>query len=622
MTTTATGRIEIPEEAAVTRLATEVVESPQEPSRRGPLAWIASAPAITMYCYVLGALFVTSRLWLHPTGLYQTGDPGDVDQANWFVRYAATAVSHFRLPALETMAMNAPHGVNLMWNTSLLLPGIVVSPVTFLFGPQAALTTLLVIGFAGSAAAMFYVLRRWGASPVAAALGGFLYGFSPALVNSGIGHYSLVLAMLPPLIIDRVLRLVTRQGSAIRNGLWLGLLTAAQLFISEELLTITVIATAILLLVLAVSRPREVLSRVKPAAMGLATAAGVALVLSARALWVQFHGVATKSAAATVIISYHSKMTNLGTLPYAFVDPSTSVLLHTHGTGVSVNNYPQPLPEYLAYLGVPLIILLLVAIVYFWRNLPIRAAGITCILLEWLAMGSKPIQPNIVTLPSFLLPWHLLDKLPVISGMVPDRLCILADAGAAAVLAFSLDLARSKKVAPFARWRHGAVIATGLAVIALLPVVPAPYNIGQVSTVPHGWRATFAALHLSSTDRVLIAPYPYGATSQVLRWQADTGEPATMIGGMFIAPGEPGRLGRAGRSGMTPTSYYIDYLWGSYPAGVPSTARINSDLATWQPSAVVAVTWPGSRLGRFLIKLFGQPTTRIGAVLGWRLASR
>ena len=303
-------------------------------------------------------------------------------------------------------------------------------------------------------------------------------------------------------------------------------------------------------------------ARVRPAVIGLATAAGVTLVLGARGLWVQFHGIATKNAAATVIISYHGKMTNLGTLPSAFVNPSTSELLHTHGTGVSANNYPQPLPEYLAYLGVPLIILLLVAIVYFWRHLAIRVAGITCILLEWLAMGSKPIQPNIVTLPSFLLPWHLVDHLPVVSGMVPDRLCILADAAAAVVLAFSLDLARSGKVAPFAKWRHGAAIATGLAVIALLPVVPAPYSTSHVTPLPAGWRATFAALHVSRSDRVLLAPFPYSATSQVMRWQADTGEPATMIGGMFIAPGQPGRQGRAGRSAMTPTSYYIDYLCG------------------------------------------------------------
>jgi hypothetical protein len=120
---------------------------------------------------------------------------------------------------------------------------------------------------------------------------------------------------------------------------------------------------------------------------------------------------------------------------------------------------------------------------------------------------------------------------------------------------------------------------------------------------------------------VLLAPYPYSGTSGVMRWQADTGEPASMIGGDFIAPNQPGRLGRAGRSGMTPTSYYINYLYaGGQPEPKPSQAQIEADLATWDPAAVVAVTGPTSRLGQFLIQLFGRPTTRIGSVLGWRLA--
>ena len=135
----------------------------------------------------------------------------------------------------------------------------------------------------------------------------------------------------------------------------------------------------------------------------------------------------------------------------------------------------------------------------------------------------------------------------------PDRLCILADAALAVVLAFALDLARSGQVAPFKNWRHGASIATGLAVFALLPLVPAPFATANVEPLPAGWRATFAALHVSPQDRVLLAPFPWAGTTQVMRWQAQTGEPATMIGGDFIAPDQPGRLGRAGRSAMTPT---------------------------------------------------------------------
>jgi hypothetical protein len=604
----------------VTRLATEAVESSQSPVGRGALARITGPLAITLYGYILGAIYVTSRVLASPGSTRQNGDVEDVNQASWFVRYAATAVRHFHLPALMTTAMNAPHGVNLMWNTSLLLPGVVLSPVTLLAGPQVALTILLMIGFAGSAASMFYVLRRWQASPLAAALGGALYGFSPALVNSGIGHYSLVLAMLPPLMVDRVLRLITGQGRPVRNGIWLGLMAAAEIFISEEALVDTAIAALLMLIVLALSKPREVRPRVRPTAVGLGTAAAVGLLLSARALWVQFHGVAANGAAATTIISYHGQLTNLGTLPIAFVNPSAGVLLHTRAMGdIAANSYPQPLPEYLAYLGVPLIIVLLFAVVYFWRQLPIRVAGVACVLLEWLGMGPKPMQPY-ATLPHFLLPWSVMQHLPVVSGMVPDRLSILADACAAAVLAFALDLARSGNYAPFVRWQAGAKIATGIAVIALLPLVPAPYAPAPVNGVPAGYSATFAALHLASDERVLLAPFPYSATSAVMRWQADTGYPVTMIGGDFIAPNEPGRLGRAGRSGMTATSYYIDYLYlGQVYEPEPSRSQIHADLTGWDPAAVVAVTQSASPLGTFLISLFGQPTTHIDGVLGWRL---
>jgi hypothetical protein len=614
----------VSEEAAVIGLTAEVPETAQPAEHAVRQFWVRCRPAVlTLTCYLLGALFVTGRLWISPAGRGQAGDVPDVDQATWFMRYTATAIEHFRLPALQSTAMNAPHGVNLMWNTSLLLPGSLATPVTLLFGPQVSLTVLLVAGFAGSAAAMCWVLRRWQASLVGAALGGALYGFSPALIGSGIGHYSLVLAMLLPLLLDRLLRIVTGQGSVIRNGLWLGVLTAAQLFISEEALVDTAIAAAILLAVLAVSRPREVRSHLWPALAGLGSAAAVALLLGGRALWVQFHGVALKGAAATVVIQYNGRLTNLGTLPYALVTPAHTVLLHTAGTAAIAASYPQPSPEYLAYLGVPLIIAALAALAAFWRTLPVRVAGIACLALEWLGLGGRPMIAGSVTLPGFLLPWQYLQHLPVLGGMVPDRLCILADAGAAVVLAFALDRARTT-AAPFVTWQHGARIATGVAVVALLPLVPAPYAAAAVPPVPAGWQATFAALRLPAGAPVLLAPFPYAATSSMMRWAADTGEPVTMIGGDFIAPDEPGRRGRAGRSALTATAIYVNLLYqrrrdaGQYR---PSLAQIRADLAAMRPAAVVAIATPHSRLGRFLSYLFGPPAVQIGRMLGWRLRS-
>jgi hypothetical protein len=611
------------EEAALTGLAADVAQSSRQPRSSRIPPWVRNHPRVIIVAsYLIVAYIVTAHLWTDPASLHQLGDAEDVDQATWFMRYTATAISHFRLPALITTAMNAPHGVNLMWNTSLLLPGSVFTPFTLLFGPQVSLTLLLVAGFAGSALSLFYVLRHWGVSLVAAALAGGLYGFSPALVNSGVGHYSLVVAIIPPLLVDRVLRMATGQGRPVRNGLWLGVLAAAQVFISEEALIDAVIATVIFLVVLAVSRPQDILSRVRPLAVGLGIAVIVALALSARALWVQFHGIALHGAAPPVVIHYPPgslQLTNLGTLPYSWVTPADTVLVHTSSTQYIANHYPQPWPEYLGYLGVPLLIVLLAAIVYFWRHVAVRAAGLTFLALEWLSMGAKPLTPHPGTLPGFLLPWNYLQHLPILSGLVPDRLCIIADAMAAAVLAFSLDYARSGE-RHFARLEYPRQVATGIVLVALLFVFPAPYRFVSVSQPPSGWSSTFAALRVTPGERVLLAPFPWAGESQVMRWQAVTRQPGTMIGGDFIAPDKHGIAGRAGRAGLNATGKYIDSFYSGQPrAPKPSAAQISADLAAMKPQFVVADTSPGSPLGKFLISLFGLPTVGRGGVIGWRL---
>ncbi len=98
---------------------------------------------------------------------------------------------------------------------------------------------------------MLYVLRRYGVSLPAAAVGGAVYGFSPALTHSAIGHYQLQFAVLPPLIVDAVLRLCLRSSGPVRAGIWLGVLVVAQIFIGEEMLFEACLAAILLVAVLA-----------------------------------------------------------------------------------------------------------------------------------------------------------------------------------------------------------------------------------------------------------------------------------------------------------------------------------------------------------------------------------
>jgi len=623
--------------AAETSQASERVR----PRTRAGASWLIAG------CYLLGALVLTWRLWADPASRAQVGDIRDVDLFAWFLRYTATAVAHGHLPALVTTAMNAPRGINIMGNTSFLLPGMLLTPVTLLAGPQVSVAIVLTLGFAGSAASLFWVLRRWGASLAAAALGGALYGFSPALLDSGSGHYNMQFAVLPPLLIDALLRIVTGRGPAglggqppgtprghplgpagrpsrqarltptVRAGVWLGLLSAAQLFTAEELLAQTAIAGLVLVVALAASHPRAVRARARDAALGLAIGAGIALLICGRALWVQLRGPLSAHGSWEGLSAYSS---HLG----AFVTPPGDLLFHTPASAAAAvasggNNF---LTEYLAYLGWPLLVVLVVAAVCFWRDPRVRAAAVTWAVLEVFSLGGQSRTFLGVHVPGGLLPWHWLQGLPLLGEILPDRFAILADGAAAVVLAFSLDLARS--AAPEAAgWRRRS-LPFAVAVLALLPLIPLPIQASAVPPVPAGWQAAFAGLRLAPGARVLVVPVPYAHRPEALRWQADTGQPGSLMGGYFVGTNRAGQgtLEYYGPVRVNRFFVYLDALWlwdGSSLPRAPSRAQIRADLAYLRPAAVVAVTSRGSPLGHYLTGLFGRPALQAGRVLAWRL---
>jgi hypothetical protein len=565
-------------------------------------------PWLVGCCYVLGAVLVTSRLWADPAARIQAGDVQDVNLFAWFLRYEATAIAHGRLPALTTAALNPPHGISLMWNTSLLLPGVLLAPVTLLAGPQVTLTLVLTLGFAGSAASMYLVLRRWGASLTAAAIGGAAYGFSPALLNSGIGHYHLQFAVLPPLIIDALLRIVTARASAVRTGAWLGVLAAAQLFTGEELLSDTALAGLVLVLVLVASQPRGVSVKARHAAIGIATGVAVMTLICGHALWEQFRGPLTEH----YVPRFTHYTSFLSAHPGGFVTPPGDLLFHTSASAADAAAYPAHMTEYLAYLGWPLLVVLVMAAVRYWRHPPVRVMAVTFAVLELLSLGGSYRGGGP------FLPWHWLQSLPVLAELIPDRLAILADGAAAAVLAFALD--RARQAARSGGWRRGylAHLATAVAVLAVLPLTPLPYAVAAPAPVPAGWQAAFARLRLAPGARVLVVPIPDNHFSQPMRWQADTGEPASMIGGFFLGPNQSG-LTKVSPGPAGTDAQYLDPLWtGKPPSGHRSLAQLRADLASWHPAAVIDVLRRRSRLGPVLTALLGRPAFKVGRLLVWR----
>ena len=235
--------------------------------------------------------------------------------------------------------------------------------------------------------------------------------------------------------------------------------------------------------------------------------------------------------------------------------------------------------EYFAYLGWPMLVVLVLASVCFWRDLRVRALAVAFVVLEVFSLGSRDVVVRGLHIPATLMPWHYLQGLPLLSQSLPNRFSLLADGAAAVILAFYLDLAwgracpgggrggggcpgcsgrpgggypplpgacpgggcpgrlgagraaaseaapaagpAGRRSAPAPAWRKAAAVA--LIALALVPIIPLPLQTAAVITAPAGWQQAFARLRLASDARVLVVPLQ---AATVMRWQADTGVPA------------------------------------------------------------------------------------------------
>ena len=168
----------------------------------------------------------------------------------------------------------------------------------------------------------------------------------------------------------------------------------------------------------------------------------------------------------------------------------------------------------------------------------------------------------------------------MLSAALPDRFSIVADGAAAALLACCADAAvpalaafalsiPGRRLPRLASGRRAAAVVMGGAVLAVLPIVPRPLPAVAAISVPPGWSAAFAALDLPASATVLAVPVPMSTFTEPLRWQADTGQPRTLVGGYFMGPAGNGHADTDG-SGLSQAGRYLNILWTESGAGLPA----------------------------------------------------
>src|SRR5437879_2732592 len=319
--------------------------------------------------------------WRAPTSVVAGRGTDDIGIIVWFLRWVPFAIGHGHNPLLADY-LNVPYGVNSMWNASMPIAGLAMWPVTSSLGPIFSYNLLVTLAVALSAWCAFLAARRYVDRAPAAALAGLLYGFSPYMIAQSQGHLHVTLAFLPPLmllIFDEIL--VRQRRSARWMGVVLGGLAACQLLLAEELLATEALTAVLGIALLITLYPRRLLAHRRHALTALGLGATCFLALAAVPISFQFFGPQHVTGAVQIRNAYVSDLLGfvVPTARQQFA-PAAAVRLSQGFSGYS--------SEWDAYLGVPLIGLLVYVSVRFWMRPLVRVAATLMLMLAVLSLGT------------------------------------------------------------------------------------------------------------------------------------------------------------------------------------------------------------------------------------------
>lgn len=559
---------------------------------------------IALLAYWLLAIVLTKAMWADPSGRSLAGNPNDEVLFEWFLARTAHAVTHLDL-SLITHLMNVPKGVNLMANTSIIVPGLIVTPVTLVFGASASFVLLLTLGPALTAWTSYLALRRLVHNPGAAVVGGLVFGFCPAMVAQSLSHLHMTLAFLIPLILMQVYDLVATTKPPATIAVRLAVLTVLQIFIGEEWLFIAALLSIAALVWLAVCRPNRVL----PVSIRLVQGGGLALVLvlvvAGYPLWVQFYG-AQSVTGSPFLFGFFS--TDL----QGYFLPSSLQRFGSEADKAASLSLRGGITEQNANLGWPFLLVVSTAAVLLRRSLLARAAVGAAITMVVLSLGPALVVANKEY--GLLLPWHYVARLPVFEAALPIRFPFAVWLMAAVLVALAVD--RVTRARP-------AVSVAPLTVIllSLLLLVPRPFETVDVTPVPR-YFTTDVQRDVPDGATVLVVPVATPQNVEAMRWQVAAGMRFAMPGGFHIAPAGEDRRAFFSPDGR-PTQDTLTKIHKGEPyAGLDDGVRAaaQADLAYWGATHILLGPSPRqAELRAFLTGVTGAEPRDSGGVFVWDL---
>ena len=546
-----------------------------------------------LFIYLVIAVVLFSSTWIDPARSL-IGTPKDPKLFVWYLGWFPHELARGHNP-LFTDHMSYPAGVNLMWNTSMIFPSLLLWPVTDAFGPVVAYNLLITAAIALSAWFGYLAARRFVDSRLACFTAGLLYGFSPALIAQALGHPHVVVALFPPIALlfgHEVLirRLVDPvRMNPLSAGVLAGAAAAFQLLTGEELLAMTLLVAAIGVAVLALMHRDQVRARLPNAAKAAGAAIVSFAIIAGYPLGFQFFGPQVVSGSVQQPDVYVSDL-------LAFALPSNLI----HFTGNVTENG--------AYIGVPLLVLFATGLVVGGKLAWVRWTASMTLIVAVLSLGPHLHVDGIVT--PLWLPWAAVAKLPLMGSALPARLMVIAWLGVALVVAAIVAIGIN--ATPRRRFAIGAVLVAGLAVI--LPPVPYP---SVSASVPAYFRPGGDVEKIAPGSVVLITPFSSKESTDAMLWQAAASYRFRMPEGDAFTPGPY----------LGPRPSYVEKILDAMDvnrqqvAVTPDVrAMTASDLGRFQVTTIVAGPSPGrAAIVAFWTEFLGFAPIQDGGVDVWEL---
>jgi hypothetical protein len=456
---------------------------------------------------------------------------GDVAEQVWFMGWLPHALTHGLNPFVSQYLFAGSGGVNLMVNTSVMFPALLLAPLTLLGGPILAFNVSVVLAPVLCAWPMMLLARRFTSSFFLSLIATVLWVMSPyVMCHLGFAHLHQTVTFFPPVVILLAASLVEGRRSARRTGVLGALAVIVQFFTGSELLAMAAFEVALGLMVLAVLRPKFVRAHAAKGVHALLVAGGIAVVVLAYQLWVEFFGPRHTTG------SPWGAEYSIGNKLAGFVHASVGL---GHGDRLTSLMGKPGLPDApLSFLGWGMILTVVATCIWLRRNRIVQVLGLVGFVTFVLSLGVDVRVSGTTEVLIPWAPWQLFTHVPVVEQLIPGRFVQFVGFAGVLLCLIGWDALRTslkpkgKLVASL-----GVCMAVAVVLVQQVLVVNAPFP-SSVQFVEPKFFVDYGA-NPTPEGRLLTLPYPnsgFGLQSAPMTYQARSGFTYQLLGGYVLVP--------------------------------------------------------------------------------------